>query len=104
MTRILLETKQPIPDFLEHYIPEGEARENLKFEADSDFEELQAGDQGGEDSWGAGNGAGNGDAWGAAEGSGEAWGGNTGNTDNTGAAAETSNDSWGSGGGGGGGW
>ncbi len=100
MTRILLETKQPIPDFLEHYIPEGEARENLKFEADSDFEELQAGDQGGEDSWGAGNG----DAWGAAEGSGEAWGGNTGNTDNTGAAAETSNDSWGSGGGGGGGW
>lgn len=38
LTRTLLETNQEIPDFLQPYVPEG-GRENLRFEADSDFEE-----------------------------------------------------------------
>ncbi|KAF1854885.1 hypothetical protein Lal_00008680 [Lupinus albus] len=38
LTRTLLETNQEIPDFLQQYVPEGEARNNLKFEADSDFD------------------------------------------------------------------
>lgn len=43
-----------MPDFLESYIPEGEARTKLKFEADSDFEEDDAKDgDGGNDAWGA---------------------------------------------------
>lgn len=61
LTRTLLETKQEVPDFLQHHIPEGE---DLKFEADSDFE--PAGDA--EDSgrgWGTENEtATDGDAWG----------------------------------------
>ncbi|KAL1891755.1 hypothetical protein Sste5346_007505 [Sporothrix stenoceras] len=69
LTRTLLETKQEIPDFLESYIPEGEARENLKFEADSDFEEFTPGDGGDDGGWGAGGGDAGGDAggdsWGA---------------------------------------
>ncbi|KIH91517.1 ATP-dependent RNA helicase [Sporothrix brasiliensis 5110] len=75
LTRTLLETKQEIPDFLEMYIPEGEARENLKFEADSDFEEFTAGD-GGDDGWGAGGDAG--DSWDApadGDAGGTGWGG-----------------------------
>lgn len=39
LTRTLLETGQEIPDFLEPFVPEGDARTNLKFEADSDFED-----------------------------------------------------------------
>jgi ATP-dependent RNA helicase DDX3X len=39
LTRTLLETDQEVPDFLQQYIPEGKRRDNLKFEADSDFEE-----------------------------------------------------------------
>ncbi|KAK4453568.1 putative ATP-dependent RNA helicase [Podospora aff. communis PSN243] len=39
LTRTLMETNQDIPDFLESYQPEGEARNKLKFEADSDFED-----------------------------------------------------------------
>ncbi|KAK0656000.1 P-loop containing nucleoside triphosphate hydrolase protein [Cercophora newfieldiana] len=39
LTRTLLETDQEIPDFLQSFVPEGEARNNLKFEADSDFED-----------------------------------------------------------------
>jgi ATP-dependent RNA helicase DDX3X len=57
LTRTLLETKQEIPDFLESYKPEGDAAVNLKFEADSDFEEDDGGD-GGSDAgggWGAGS-------------------------------------------------
>ena len=56
LTRTLLETKQDIPDFLEPYVPEGDARVNLKFEADSDFDENDvagAGDAGGGNPWGA---------------------------------------------------
>jgi ATP-dependent RNA helicase DDX3X len=52
LTRTLLETNQEIPDFLEPYVPEGDARVNLKFEADSDFEEDAA--DGAEDATGVG--------------------------------------------------
>ncbi|RDA82499.1 hypothetical protein CP532_6857 [Ophiocordyceps camponoti-leonardi (nom. inval.)] len=74
LTRTLLETKQDIPDFLQPYIPDGEAAEKPKFEADSDFDPNDLGtmaslnlggeenngwgekaDQGGaQDSWGGG--------------------------------------------------
>lgn len=63
-----METKQEVPDFLQQYIPEGATADNLKFEADSDFED-EAADKGvdastgGGDAWGAGNGGGGG--WGA---------------------------------------
>ncbi|KAL8387302.1 hypothetical protein RB595_010008 [Gaeumannomyces hyphopodioides] len=56
LVRTMLETQQEIPEFLSHHIPEGEARENLKFEADSDFEDENdnnGGDAGG--GWGATN-------------------------------------------------
>ena len=65
LTRTLLETKQVIPDFLESYKPEGEAAVNLKFEADSDFED----EDGGDDDEGEGGGWGGGDD--AAAGTGE---------------------------------
>ncbi|KAF4452406.1 hypothetical protein F53441_4752 [Fusarium austroafricanum] len=87
LTRTLLETDQEIPDFLQQYVPEGEARTNLKFEADSDFDPNDyagAGDAG--DAWGSG-GDGNADgsdAWGGGDNgntvSGDAWGaGDSGN-------------------------
>lgn len=76
LTRTLLETDQEIPEFLQQYVPEGDARANLKFEADSDFDPNDyagAGDSGG-DAWGAGDGGdtGGGDAW--SGGGGDAWG------------------------------
>lgn len=52
-----METNQEIPDFLQSYIPEGDAATNLKFEADSDFEEEGFG----------GGGDGDGYGWGAAD-------------------------------------
>ncbi|KAF9768402.1 hypothetical protein IL306_014300 [Fusarium sp. DS 682] len=103
LTRTLLETDQEVPEFLQQYVPEGEARSNLKFEADSDFDPNDyagAGDAGG--AWGGdtGNDAGGdagGDAWGGGDnsntGGGDAWGagdsGNAGGGDawNTGNAA-----------------
>ena len=48
-----------MPDFLQQFIPEGDARNNLKFEADSDWDENEAGV--------GGDGA-PGDAWGASAG------------------------------------
>ena len=53
LTRTLLETKQEVPDFLQSYIPANV--ENLKFEADSDFDENDI----------AGSGDANGGGWGA---------------------------------------
>ena len=56
LVRILLETKQPVPDFLEQWKPENE--EELNFEDDSDEEyEADNADAGGAsttDAWGAG--------------------------------------------------
>ncbi|KAK4165751.1 putative ATP-dependent RNA helicase [Cladorrhinum sp. PSN259] len=52
LTRTLLETKQEIPDFLMEYMPEDV--ENLKFEADSDFEEDGGADDAGGGAWGNG--------------------------------------------------
>jgi ATP-dependent RNA helicase DDX3X len=72
LTRTLLETKQEVPDFLEQYKPEGEAAVNLKFEADSDFEEEDAAADDGEGGgWGGGGDEAKGDGEKAAED--EAW-------------------------------
>lgn len=80
LAKTLLETKQEIPDFLQQYLPEGEARENLKFELDSDEIEDEpyptpagfSGGAGGDD-WGSGGGATD-----AATTDGGGWGGNGG--------------------------
>ena len=58
LTKILLETKQDIPDFLEQYLPEGGTDAVLKFDADSDDEE--DGDGAGADGAAGGNGGGSG--------------------------------------------
>ncbi|KAK4187317.1 DEAD/DEAH box RNA helicase [Podospora australis] len=74
LTRTLLETNQEIPEFLQSYIPEGMTKENLKFEADSDFDENDiagAGDAGGDTGGGAWGGDGGGDT--AAEEVAEPW-------------------------------
>ena len=55
LTRTLLETNQEIPEFLQHNVPEGESLDNLKFEADSDFDpdEMTGGTAAGAtDAWG----------------------------------------------------
>ena len=98
LTRTLLETNQEIPDFLQQYVPEGDARANLKFEADSDFDPNDyagAGDAG--DVWGGDGGdgadAGAGDAWGTGDGAnaaaGDAWG-----TEEKSHAATVAADAW----------
>ena len=100
LTRTLLETNQEIPECLQMYVPEGEARTNLKFEADSDFDPNDvagAGDAGGA-AWGTGDGDGGdgGNAWGggnAGTEGGDAWGSGGGDT------GAGSGDAWGSGGG-----
>lgn len=94
LTRTLLETNQPIPEFLQHHVPEGEAKESLKFEADSDFEEY--GEDAGGNAWGGSGNAGDGgsgDAWGGSAGDdaapvADAWGGNT-NAPDDGSAASS---------------
>ena len=67
LTRTLMETNQEVPDFLQLYMPEGAARENLKFETESDFdpndlggaaEDFGGGGWGGEDGTADGAGAG----------------------------------------------
>ena len=59
LTRTLMETNQEVPEFLQLYMPEGAAGENLKFETESDFDPNDlggaAGDFGG-DGWGGENG------------------------------------------------
>ena len=72
LTKTLLETHQPVPDFLEQYIPEGFTADGsgdinkLKFEADSDY---------GEDDGAGGKPAGAGtDAWGASLAGADPWG------------------------------
>lgn len=51
LVRLLLETKQEIPDFLESYKPED--IENLQFDDDTDDEGEAGGDAGGGEGWGA---------------------------------------------------
>lgn len=78
LVRTLLETGQDVPPFLESYVPQGDAREHLKFETESDYDPNDFGGAAGEDSgtaWGASggddtSGAGGGDsggAWGATD-------------------------------------
>ena len=72
LTKTLLETHQPVPDFLEQYIPEGFTADGsgdinkLKFEADSDY--------GGEDGAGSAPTGGTTDAWGASPAGADSWG------------------------------
>ncbi|KAK4154854.1 P-loop containing nucleoside triphosphate hydrolase protein [Chaetomidium leptoderma] len=54
LTRTLMETNQEVPDFLQSYVPEGASATNLKFEADSDFEDEGANAGTGGAAWGAG--------------------------------------------------
>jgi len=61
LVKILLETKQEVPDFLEQYLPEGGADAALKFDADSDDED---GDGAGEETATGGAAAG-GSGWAA---------------------------------------
>jgi ATP-dependent RNA helicase DDX3X len=58
LTKILLETKQDIPDFLEQYLPEGGKDAVLKFDADSDDEGDVDGAEPGETAGGNGSGSG----------------------------------------------
>ncbi|KAH9436970.1 hypothetical protein MCOR02_000633 [Pyricularia oryzae] len=53
LVRTMLETNQEIPEFLSGYIPDGDARENLKFEADSDFEDNVDADDNAGGGWGS---------------------------------------------------
>ncbi|SPO00026.1 related to ATP-dependent RNA helicase [Cephalotrichum gorgonifer] len=71
LTRTLLETNQEIPDFLKHHVPE--EGQDLKFEADSDFDPNE------------GQGAQDGDAWGSGGNAG--WGNEAGNDADAGADA-----------------
>lgn len=58
LVRTLLETQQPVPDFLAHHMPEGEDLKQLKFESENELG-VSFGEEGSD---GAGSG------WGAAEG------------------------------------
>jgi ATP-dependent RNA helicase DDX3X len=53
LTKFLIETDQDVPDFLQSYVPIGDAREHLKFESDSDAEEQHATKEAGAAGWGA---------------------------------------------------
>ena len=75
LTKLLIETHQPVPDFLESYKPENE--EELKFDDDTDDE---GDDAAGGDTWGGEAPTSNGDA------SGDAWG--------SGASAADNDDGW----------
>lgn len=64
LVRTLLETQQPVPDFLSHHVPEGEDLKQLKFESENELGGTfgaEAGDNEGGDDAAAG-------AWGAAAG------------------------------------
>ena len=54
LTRTLLETGQDIPEFLQAYVPE--EGKDLKFEADSDWEEEGGDAAGGDDGFGGAGG------------------------------------------------
>ncbi|ROW16435.1 hypothetical protein VPNG_02845 [Cytospora leucostoma] len=103
LVRTMLETKQEIPEFLKQYEPEGEDRENLKFESEDQIESAfgMGDDSGG--AWGAGGGEPSGDAWGGGGDNNDAAGGGAwgGGGDNKDAAA---GGAWGAGGTSGSGW
>jgi hypothetical protein len=70
-------------------MPEGEALEHLKFEADSDFDEGEAGEDGAGDAWGGGGGDAGADGAGASS----AWGADT-SGDKKEDPAASANDGW----------
>ena len=76
LTKLLLETKQNVPDFLDSYKPEDV--DDLKFDDDTDEEDDGTGAGAGDDAWGAAPAADKGDDAGeaapAAEEGGDAWG------------------------------
>jgi ATP-dependent RNA helicase DDX3X len=72
LTKVLMECRQPIPDFLEQYKPEGDL--NFDEEEEAAFDEALGDNQDGGDTWGVGDAAE--PAWGGdntASGT-EAWG------------------------------
>ncbi|PHH82039.1 hypothetical protein CDD82_7187 [Ophiocordyceps australis] len=72
LVRTLMETNQPVPDFLQHHMPQG--TEDIKFETESDFDP----DEYNMESGTGGDGDAGGNAWGGGEdaASGEVTGGN----------------------------
>ncbi|KAI1804788.1 DEAD-domain-containing protein [Daldinia bambusicola] len=92
LTKILMETRQAVPDFLQQYIPEGVDPKDFKMEDDTSDIEDQEGDAG--DGWqtsGPQNGQSAGaNSWAAGGDANDVWG-----APNAGGAAE---DGWGSGG------
>lgn len=100
----MLETNQEIPEFLKQYEPEGEDRENLKFESEDQIESAfgMGDDAGG--AWGAGGGDSSGDAWGGGDNkdaaAGATWGAGGGGDNNDAAAGAA----WGGGDASGTGW
>ena len=103
LTKILMETNQEVPDFLEHFKPDDGVLNFDEEEEDPDMETTEGGPDGGA-AWGSGGDAtnnGGGDAGGDTAG-GVAWGSGGGND-----AAAAPTDTWGAGndsGGGGGAW
>lgn len=72
LVKTLLETRQPIPDFLEAHLPEGFTMDGqtgdlatLKFDADSDSDEEGDANAGG--AWGTDDAAASGGGWGTTE-------------------------------------
>ncbi|KAI0602718.1 P-loop containing nucleoside triphosphate hydrolase protein [Biscogniauxia sp. FL1348] len=104
LTMTLMETGQPVPDFLLPFKPEESDPNKLKFEYDTDEEEQDGGGgawggSGEADGWGnGGTQGGNGDTWGAtsqdAPSNGDGWGSASKAT-----TTPAAGDSWGSGGG-----
>ncbi|XXH05716.1 PHO85 cyclin-5 [Hypoxylon texense] len=77
LTMTLMETQQPVPDFLEQYIPEGADPKNFKIEDDHSDDEDLAGGAG----WGGQAAGGDDNGWGAG---GDAAGGDTAGGDTAG--------------------
>ncbi|ROW10604.1 hypothetical protein VMCG_01907 [Cytospora schulzeri] len=87
LVRTMMETNQAIPEFLKQFEPEGEDRQNLKFESEDQLDSAfgMGDDSGG--AWGGGGGEASGDAWGSGGGGGESAGNAWGGGDAAGAAA-----------------
>lgn len=84
-----------MPDFLEGYIPEGEAAQRLKFETESDFGDDEPGETSNSPVPGGGGvGVANDDTWGGGEAATDGWGADEAATDGW-RADEAVTDGWG---------